>query len=112
MSRIKVRGKIWQCRDGDIDEMDRFYGFCIYSHRLIEINPKQTEHSRLDTVIHEFLHATHTYPSERKIRTLAGVLCRAPWADGWRRQVPVADKKCITPKRRIRRRNAGACRPS
>lgn len=53
--------------------------------RLIEIDPRQSEKDRIDTVIHELLHLAKPHWSEEHIVRIATFLARALWKEGYRR---------------------------
>jgi hypothetical protein len=80
--RVKVKGKWWKIQEADIKE----YGSCTWSEKLIEIRPGQKPKHRLDTIIHELLHALRPNMSERDVREMAKVLTQGVWLDGWRRK--------------------------
>jgi hypothetical protein len=80
--RIKIHGKVWTIRDADV-EPD--YGQTCHADRTIEINPRQSEWNRLDTVIHEMLHAIYPKMHENEIRNTSGLIRDAIWGDKWRR---------------------------
>ena len=61
------------------------YGQAWKSAALIEIDPRQTERARLDTLIHETLHVILPDHSDTAIRGLATRMVRVIWKDGWRR---------------------------
>jgi hypothetical protein len=54
---------------------------------LVEIDPRQREQTRLDTICHELLHhvdENDDWP-ESKINEAAGIFAKMLWEDGWRR---------------------------
>ena len=64
-----------------------------HSDGLIEVDPRQREQTRLDTLIHELLHHVnagldsdpdHEW-SENAICEAAGLFAKVLWEDGWRR---------------------------
>jgi hypothetical protein len=79
--RLRIRGKSWTITEAPIDE----YGNCSWSERRIEIRPNQRPANRLDTLVHELLHALYPEMREREVRTASGVLTEALFKDGWRR---------------------------
>jgi hypothetical protein len=80
--RVKIRGKVWTIRDADLDGN---LGECTWADRLIEIQPRQSDPDRLDTLIHEMLHALYQTMAEKEVRRVAKALAEAIWKDGWRR---------------------------
>lgn len=80
--RLKIRKQTWTIQDAD-DLAD--YGRCHHNKRKIEIRTKQTDKERLDTLIHEVLHAANPQFTELRVVALAGCLQVALWRDGWRR---------------------------
>lgn len=62
------------------------HGLC-HPNNLIEIDPRQSERDRLDTILHEALHAipeTKQY-SEDWVISVAAKLQRLLWQQGYRR---------------------------
>lgn len=55
------------------------------SDGLIEVDPRQGECTRLDSIIHELLHHVNEDWSEAKVEEAAGVFTEVLWKDGWRR---------------------------
>lgn len=80
--RLKIRGQVWTMRDAKIDNL----GQCTYSELLIEVKAGQGQQERMDTILHEVLHALDPKLTEEKIMRLAGTLTAALWKDGWRRR--------------------------
>lgn len=66
----------------DLDD----WGSCTPSDRLIEIRSNQPEEERLDTLIHELLHAIKPNMSEQEVTRIADVLSVGLWKDSWRRK--------------------------
>jgi hypothetical protein len=79
--RIRINGQTWKVVEAAI----RDWGYCTPSERLIELRAGQRPQNRLDTLLHELLHAMRPSMSEREVRAIAGVLAKGLWADGWRR---------------------------
>jgi hypothetical protein len=79
--RIKVGRKTWTICDADIKE----WGLCSYTERLIEIRRGQRPKNRLNTVIHELLHAARQEFTEKEVYAIADAISEALWRDGWRR---------------------------
>lgn len=56
-----------------------------HSDGLIEIDPRQREQTRLDTILHELLHHVNVDWSESRVSEAAGIFAKTLWEDGWRR---------------------------
>lgn len=56
-----------------------------HSDGLIEVDPRQRESTRLDTVVHELLHHVNPDMSETVVSEAAGIFAKVLWEDGWRR---------------------------
>ena len=80
--RVWIRRRLWTITDAPISD----YGDCDGSKRLVRIQAGQPDRDRLDTLIHETLHALYPKMSERQIFDEAAVLSKVIWKDGWRRQ--------------------------
>jgi hypothetical protein len=52
---------------------------------VIELDPRQDEKERLDTLLHETLHVLFPKLSEMAVRGLAPRITAVLWNDGWRR---------------------------
>jgi uncharacterized DUF497 family protein len=55
------------------------------SDALVELDPRQSEKERLDTLVHESLHILFSGLSEMAIRGISPRITEAIWKDGWRR---------------------------
>jgi hypothetical protein len=72
--KLRILGKLWQIKQqatkGGKDD-----GKCEFATKIIWVNPKQTEDSKRDTLLHEVIHALdeelQTKTSERQVRLLA-----------------------------------------
>ena len=53
--------------------------------RKIEIDPRLTNRTRLETLIHELLHVLFPDMTEYRVRKTALELCDRLWEDGYRR---------------------------
>ena len=60
---------------------------------LIEIDPRQGELERLDTIIHEATHLLFPALNEMQVRAVAARLAKVVWRDGWRRVVGLIKTK-------------------
>jgi hypothetical protein len=56
-----------------------------YSDGRIEIDPRQREQTRLDTICHELLHHVNEDWSEARVIEAAGIFAKILWNDNWRR---------------------------
>jgi hypothetical protein len=79
--RLKIRGKTWTLRDAKI----KAFGQCTKSELLIEVRPGQGQQERMDTILHEVIHAFDPKMRHDKVELLAGTLTAALWKDGYRR---------------------------
>lgn len=52
---------------------------------LIEIDPRQSEQERLDTIVHETLHVLLPDFQEGSVREFSKQIAEVIWKDGWRR---------------------------
>ena len=52
---------------------------------LVEIDPRQGENNRLDTLLHEAMHILFPKLNEMQVRGVAARLTEILWNDGWRR---------------------------
>lgn len=52
---------------------------------LVEIDPRQGEKERLDTMLHEATHILFPKLNEMQVRGIAKRLTTILWKDGWRR---------------------------
>lgn len=52
---------------------------------LVEIDPRQGEKERLDTLLHEATHILFPKLNEMQVRGVAARLTEILWKDGWRR---------------------------
>lgn len=61
------------------------FGQCYHGENLIEIDPRQTERERLDTLIHEVLHLAKPDLAEDEVIRVANILSKQVWKCGYRR---------------------------
>ena len=80
--RVKVRRTWWKVRD--VDDLENF-GECVYAERTVELRAEQRPKDRLDTLIHELLHALRPDFAEREIYAISRTLTEAIWKDSCRR---------------------------
>lgn len=52
---------------------------------LVEVDPRQPERDRLDTLLHEAVHILFPKLNEMQVRGVAARLTEILWKDGWRR---------------------------
>lgn len=76
---------------GDVQAIPRRWGQIYETFRRnrrgrIQIVALQPPEERLDTLIHELLHAIHPRWTEKKVRRTAACLTRAVLKDGWKRR--------------------------
>lgn len=89
---ITILGKRWRFRWGrhrDIHPRRKFRGVCDppdKKHKEIVVATDQSELSKLDTLIHEMLHAADWHKDEEWIETVGTDIARALWRLGYRRQ--------------------------
>jgi hypothetical protein len=84
---LTIRGKRWTIKDTPYraKHMRGVTGLCWFFKHLIEIREGQRPKARLDTLIHELLHASFPKWSEKKVGRLARILMLGIYGDGWRR---------------------------
>ena len=78
--RVKINGVRWRVTDQAVD------GMCDHDGNLVYVDPKQKGRERLDTLIHEMLHATRPEMGEENVAAVAKVLTTVLWRNGWRRR--------------------------
>jgi hypothetical protein len=64
---------------------ERAVGQCFHGENLIEIDPRQSERERLDTVIHEVLHLCCPEWTEEQVVRVSKVLSAVLWKCRYRR---------------------------
>jgi hypothetical protein len=79
--RVLIRGKVWTIRDAELPDA---YGETCHAGRTIEIDRGQSERQRLDTLIHELLHAMFKDESEKIVHGAANIISGVLWRDKWR----------------------------
>lgn len=82
--RIKIRHRIWTIREAVLDNGNA--GESCETDRIIEIDPRQSPKNRLDTLIHELLHAVKPAMPEKEVIKVAAAIRDGLWKDGWRRR--------------------------
>ena len=78
--RIKVRGKKWRIRVAEL------FGITDTSLREISLALKLSPKRRLNTLIHEMLHALNPKAKEKTVKYAADKIAKVLWKDGWRRK--------------------------
>jgi len=67
----------------------KYFGLYHYDKRLVEIEPKQNEEERLDTLVHELLHHIDSQYklglTEEQVAEAATMVSRVQWSAGYRR---------------------------
>lgn len=64
---------------------ERALGQAWQGDNVVEIDPRQCESERLDTLIHELLHLMEPEWSEEKVEEVANWMSRILWRQGYRR---------------------------
>ena len=75
---VRVAGVRWRVTDEAID------GVCDHDSNTVSVDPHQRRRKRLDTLVHEMLHATRPEMGEENVAAVAKVLTTVLWKDGWR----------------------------
>ena len=87
--RLTIRGKPWNVYDADLpsraDEIT--LGLCHLTERWIGLQHGQKPKVRLNTLIHELLHAAKPKMSHRNVNAIAAILTDGIWNDKWRQKV-------------------------
>jgi len=76
---VRIRGKKWTVQDA------RLYGLCTHATRTIDVQVGRGAKNRMDTLIHEVLHALRPRWGEKKVCEIAKTLTVVLWKDGYRR---------------------------
>lgn len=79
--RFSIAGKLWRWK---YRPMRNNYGICDYTSRTITIDTPQAGQTRLDTEIHEALHALQCFANEEHVLECAGTLAEILWKIGYR----------------------------
>lgn len=61
------------------------FGQALHEDDTIEVDPRQEERERLDTIIHECIHLLFPDLSENNVRAVSRRITRVLWQDNWRR---------------------------
>jgi hypothetical protein len=80
--RTKIHGRVWTIQD---DTRMKYFGQCIYAEHRIKIRTRQSAQDRLDTLVHELLHACQPGWAEKNVWRTARVISKVLRADKWRR---------------------------
>lgn len=64
---------------------ERALGQCYHGENVVEIDPRQGERERLDTLIHEVLHLAKPDLIEDEVIRMANILSKQVWKCGYRR---------------------------
>lgn len=81
--QFQIKNRKWTIRE---TYLESDFGQCNWTKRRIDILPGQHPTERLDTLIHEVIHAVDAKLSERKVVALANALTTVLWKDGYRRK--------------------------
>ena len=79
---LDIGGETWTIEEAEL------CGMCDREEHLIPIASNLTPKWRLETLIHELLHAAVPGLSEDEVEHLDRILQEGLWADGWRRPNP------------------------
>lgn len=79
--RFLIGGKLWRWI---YRPMRSNYGTCDYASRTITIDTPQAGKTRLDTEIHEALHALQCFANEEHVLDCASTLAEILWGLGYR----------------------------
>jgi len=80
--RVRILNQVWDIKDAaDIKP----FGLCDHETRKIWIRERQSESERLDTLIHEVLHALAPDADEQSVTRMAKTVSNILWRDKWRR---------------------------
>jgi len=85
--RVKIDDEIWTVQDAVL------LGVCLHGPNTVVINPLQSDKKRLDTVIHEMVHATRPKMCEENVSRVAAACSAVLWKDGWRRRARARRKE-------------------
>ena len=64
---------------------ERALGQCFHGENVIEIDPRQGERERLDTLIHEVIHLAKPDLVEEEVIRVSNILTKQVWKCGYRR---------------------------
>ena len=78
----KLRDRRWTIRWSRL--RGSVHGWCCWANRVITLDERETERERLDTAIHEVLHACLPDVSEDAIDATATGLANVLWKLNWR----------------------------
>lgn len=78
--RVKIDGEAWTVQEAVLQ------GLCSHGSNTVLINPMQSDKSRLDTIVHEMVHATRPKMSEENVSRVAAACTAVLWKDGWRKR--------------------------
>lgn len=81
--RVRLAGKTWTIRTST--RIKKNFGWCDDVIRLITLRADQTPHQRMDTLVHEVIHAVQPKMRHPEVYKLAASVARVLWKDGWRR---------------------------
>jgi hypothetical protein len=86
-----IAGKRWQWR---YRPMRSYHGLCDYTARTITIDTDQAGKTRLDSELHEALHAIQAFATEEHAAEAAATLTEIIWRLGYR-LTEAADKRRV-----------------
>lgn len=82
-----IAGRRWRWR---YRQMRQYWGLCNYTARQIDIDPRQDGLHRLDSELHEALHAIQAFANEQHTAEAATTLASIMWGLGYRLTEPRA----------------------
>lgn len=80
----KLRGKRWKVVECPRDA--EWHGMTVFDEKTIYIANDLSERNRLETLIHEALHACNRDLAEECVEETARDITTFLWGDGWRRK--------------------------
>jgi len=80
----KVKHEKWRVFEQKLGRMGAA-GICDYKKCEILIDPRQCSKERMDTLIHEMIHALFSDLSERQVIKYSKLMTGVLWDDGYRR---------------------------
>ena len=83
--RFRIAGRVWRWR---YRPMRTTWGLCDYSSRTITVDPRHAGRERLDTELHEALHALQAFATEDHTAEVASTLAAILYGLGYRLTEP------------------------
>jgi hypothetical protein len=88
--RLSIRGQRWLQRDVDRSELptddngEHWLGECDYTKHRINVAVDLEMKPRLETLIHEIIHAAYPDMEESAVEDGGRAITNALWKEGWR----------------------------